>query len=329
MYWMITNRKLTEKLEPTPFLGPLSYFISDGKGPLDQVSSWNLVDKKVFIDLLKRETSRFPLILDPEDSDQQKHLGVFIHGFNNSWGDAAKRYQGITDTIYKDKGLCILFSWPSDGTALGYYPDRIDARNSSDGVAQVFSDLYDWMVTKQADAVADPKKSCRAKISVIAHSMGNFVLQKGLKTLWSRKNQPLLASLINQLIMVAADVDADLFKSGENIDKSDGDAIANLTYRITALYTGRDTTLGVSAGLKHFGERRLGRSGLSRTSPIPSNVWDIDVTDLIDPDLKRVHSACFDEPKTIKVMQELLNGTDRGLIEREIAKMKPAPAVVG
>ena len=40
------------------------------------------------------------------------------------------------------------------------------------------------------------------------------------------------------------------------LDKSDGDAIANLTYRVTALYTGLDTVLGMSAGLKHFGKRQ-------------------------------------------------------------------------
>lgn len=42
-------------------------------------------------------------------------------------------------------------------------------------------------------------------------------------------------SLLNQLVMVAADVDNDLFACGESIDKSDGDAISNLTYRVTAL----------------------------------------------------------------------------------------------
>ena len=64
-------------------------------------------------------------------------------------------------------------------------------------------------------------------------------------------------------------------------DKSDGDAIANLTYRVTALYTGLDTVLGMSAGLKHFGKRRLGRSGLDRSYPIPDNVWDIDCTSFL------------------------------------------------
>ena len=65
--------------------------------------------------------------------------------------------------------------------------------------------------------------------------MGNYLLQKAMAAAWTRKNQPLLVSLINQLLMVAADVDNDLFDAGAP-DNSDGSAVANLTYRITALY---------------------------------------------------------------------------------------------
>jgi len=73
----------------------------------------------------------------------------------------------------------------------------------------------------------------------MAHSMGNYLLQKAMAAAWTRKNQPLLVSLVNQLLMVAADVDNDLFDAGA-LDNSDGSAVANLTYRITALYSGRD-----------------------------------------------------------------------------------------
>lgn len=150
--------------------------------------------------------------------------------------------------------------------------------------------------------------------------MGAYVLQKALQVVWTRKNQPLLVSLINQLLLVSADVDNDLFKSGEVVDKSDGDAMANLCYRITALYTGRDLTLGMSAGFKHFGERRLGRSGLARNDagvPLaPSNVWDIDCSRLIKPSVPRVHSSLFEpaDSKGPDLMQRVLRGDDRKLI---------------
>jgi hypothetical protein len=56
-------------------------------------------------------------------------------------------------------------------------------------------------------------------------------------------------------------VDNDLFQK-DKAETEDGPLMANLCYRISALYTGLDDVLGASAGLKHFGKRRLGRSGL-------------------------------------------------------------------
>jgi esterase/lipase superfamily enzyme len=151
-------------------------------------------------------------------------------------------------------------------------------------LSTVLNEFYDWLLAKQKAAMRDPANACKAKTSVIAHSMGNYVFQKAMQLTWTRQSQPLLVSLVNQLLMVAADVDNDLFKMGEGTDKSDGDAIANLTYRVTALYTGRDPILGLSAGLKHFGKRRLGRSGLDRSNPLPDNVWDVDCSSLIPAD---------------------------------------------
>jgi esterase/lipase superfamily enzyme len=130
--------------------------------------------------------------------------------------------------------------------------------------------------------------------------------------------------LLNQLIMVAADVDNDLFKSGEVSDGSAGDAIAQLTYRVTSLFSGRDKTLGLSAGLKHFGKRRLGRSGLDRNYPVPDNVWDIDCSTIISPDPpESVHRAYFTEPPVLTLMEQILKGVDR----RELLRLELIPAI--
>jgi esterase/lipase superfamily enzyme len=169
---------------------------------------------------------------------------------------------------------------------------------------------------KQTQAADDPQQACKAKTSVIAHSMGNYVVQNAMNVAWTRKNRPLLMSLINQFLMVAADVDNDIFHSGEAIQQGDGEGIANLTYRVTALYTGRDSVLGMSAGLKHFGKRRLGRTGLDRTVPVPDNVWDIDCSALISSKTSgiEVHGAYFQEPSCYALMRELLRGTDRTVL---------------
>jgi esterase/lipase superfamily enzyme len=148
--------------------------------------------------------------------------------------------------------------------------------------------------------------------------MGNYALEYAMNELWTRKNRPLLVSLLQEVLMVAADVDNDLFRSGETVSHGDGEGLANLSYRITALYTGRDNVLGASAGLKHFGKRRLGRSGLDRTYPVPDNVWDIDCTDLINADVNgiTVHGEYFNpaETKIYNLIRSLLQGTDRSIL---------------
>ena len=315
MYYMVSNRELVAGTL-TSRIGDDTYWTSDGSGPQDQLASWTSATKDEFKKALVKATGRFPQILDPENHEEQRHVGVFVHGFNNSWDGAARRYKGIADDLYaaNNLGICVLFTWPSDGSALGYIPDRLDARRSADSLASMLSDLYDWAIQKQVDGSLDPAKGCRAKISLIAHSMGAFVTQKAMQTVWTRKNKPLLVSLINQMLLVAADVDNDLFSSGEVVDNSDGDAMSNLCYRITALYTGRDSTLGLSAGVKHFGKRRLGRSGLAGREP--DNVWGVDCSGLINPSVGKVHSSYFKPTESTcgELMRQVLRGDDRTVI---------------
>jgi len=321
-YWMITNRTIEANNNA---LGngrsdALSYWTAT-QGPLNKWSSWKpCKDISVFQEKLAGVTSNFPETSD-EDHADQKHVTLFVHGFNNNWADAAGRYEQICKALYsgpKSLGECVLFTWPSNGRPTDYLADRSDAQASGAALADVLAFLYDWLIDRQKAAVRLPSAACKAKMSVIAHSMGNYVLQKAAQVAWTRKNQPLLVSLINQCVMCAADVDNDLFGAGETNDKSDGDALANLSYRITALYTGLDEVLGVSAGLKHFGKRRLGRSGLDQSVPAPDNVWDVDCSGFFQrpaPKPKSIHSAYFDVPKTRDLIRQILRGTDRMVLE--------------
>ncbi len=314
---MITNRK-RDDLGFEDERDALTFWTSDG-GDLGQLASWKQNTADSFKAALIQAAGQFPL-LTPSQNEDQKHVNIFIHGYNNTWQASVATYQEICSALFdgeRSLGICVLFSWPSDGLYLGYYPDRIRAEESAPDLSTILNELYDWMLAQQKAGIEDPSKRCRAKTSVIAHSMGDYLLQKAMAYTWTRKYQPLLVSLINQLLMVAADVDNDLFKSGEAIEKSDGDAIANLTYRVTALFTGRDPVLGLSAGLKHFGKRRLGRSGLDLPVPAPDNVWEVDCSSLIPANSPDVHSAYFEAPETLELMRQVLRGVDRGVLASE------------
>jgi esterase/lipase superfamily enzyme len=333
---MISDRSLPSKGSKTPAKfgndrGGLTFWTAE-TGPLTDPNQWVIVTRAVFQKRLIAAAANFPGV-DPavQNNEDQHHVTFFIHGYNNNGSEEAARYQGICDSLFSgtnSMGECVMFDWPSLGNVLGYLPDREHARDCANDLADVLSALYEYMRAQQIAGAENPSNGCKAKISIIAHSMGNYVLQKSMAVVWTRKNQPLLMCLVNQLLMIAADVDNDLFKSGETVQQSDGDAIANLVYRVTALYSGKDPVLGLSAGLKHFGKRRLGRSGLDHDFPVPDNVWDVDCSrSFTNVTVKNfpqgVHSAYFDVPDTIKLVRELLRGVDRTVLVDE--GFAPAP----
>ena len=325
-YWLISDRNNGGTGTGRNVAG-LSYFVSDN-GPLNNIANWQKVTPTQFRTLLAAAADAFPALPQGEN-ENQSHVTILVHGFNVSFDHSASFYEALQGRLFKGPnslGLCILYDWPSLGTVVGYEPDRASARECAGDLTDILSELFDWLLKKQQDAIAsdgDPQKACKAKVSLIAHSMGNYVVQKAMAAAWTRKNQPLLASLINQLLMVAADVDNDLFDSGAP-DNNDGNAIANLTYRITALYSGRDAVLGTSAGLKHFGTRRLGRTGLANRPPLitqppaTDNVWDVDCSSFFPPSVNglNIHGAYFVTDGTIELMRQILRGVDRSVLDR-------------
>lgn len=327
--FMATNRKVGKNGLTEDRSDKLTFFECKDNSPIDDMTSWNRLEGEAFVKRLRAIARTFPptpaqvaaeagkAVLADEDHPLQQHLSLFVHGYNNSWQDAVKRYAQIKADLYDKRGLgaLVLYTWPSNGSSAGYLPDREDARASGEQTADLFTALHDIVLKNEVIAAdtGDPAKRCRAKISIIAHSMGNYVVQKGLAVAARRLNSPQLITLIHQLAMVAADVDNDLFQK-EQSDSSDGSMMANLCYRIGALYTGLDNVLGASAGLKHFGKRRLGRSGLADRNNVYDNVFDEDVSDLIIR--KNIHSAVFDSPKAMDLLEQVLRGVDRKFVKK-------------
>lgn len=310
--YMVTNRAKSGGDLSDELGDRLLYFRTRAQGKdVKKLARWTQLTQDGFDGELRALAAQFPLLPD-ERNTEQKHLSLFVHGYNNSWQDSAKRYAQIKKDLFDkyDLGVPVLFSWPSDGSVAGYLPDREDARDSGPHAAELFVRLYDIATAQQrlAARTRDPRNFCRAKISVIGHSMGGFVVQKGLKIAAERLNSPQLITLVHQLALVAADIDNDLFQK-DMADEADGSLMANLCYRIGALYTGLDDTLGASAGLKHFGKRRLGRSGLADRNNVWDNVFDLDVTDFIVKE--DIHSAVFKSPDALALLEKILRGVDR------------------
>jgi esterase/lipase superfamily enzyme len=294
---------------------------------LTSLQTWTKMTRQAFVAQLKAIGTECPIVPE-EDHEEQQHLCLFVHGYNSDWEDTIADYLSIKSGLIEggDLGQLVLYSWPSKGSVAGYLPDRESAGDCAPDLAGLLVDLSDYLTLRQRIAARtdDPTKFCRMKVSVLAHSMGNYVMQEALVAASKQLNDPQLVSLINQFVMIAADVDNDLFQRDQPAN-SDGSLMANLCYRIAALYTGLDQVLGMSAGLKHFGTRRLGRSGLADPGNVWDNVFEFDVSNYIDTH-DSIHSAVFDSAPAIALVRNILRGVDRRFIASGVAPYaQPAP----
>jgi esterase/lipase superfamily enzyme len=128
---------------------------------------------------------------------------VFVHGFNTRFDDAVYRFAQITHDS-KVAAIPVLFTWPSRGqTRLRAYTyDRESANYSRDA----FENLLD-LLASQANVT---------EISVLAHSMGNWVTLEALRSRSIRAGRVAgnaKVSKLKDVMLVAPDVDVDVFRT--------------------------------------------------------------------------------------------------------------------
>jgi esterase/lipase superfamily enzyme len=140
----------------------------------------------------RAEVQSFLARLDPAD----RNVLVFIHGFNTTFDDAARRAAQLGHDL-KVPGVTAFFSWPSQGSTSAYLTDQ-SAMEASEGL------LADFLV--KVSTLADP-----GRVHLIAHSMGNRGL---LRAMHRATTQAALRSgtRFGQIFLAAPDVDVHLFR---------------------------------------------------------------------------------------------------------------------
>src|SRR5882762_1188395 len=170
-YWMINDRS-QGGVGPDINTAGMTYWVSD-KQPLTDIKNWRQVTQANFQKLLVAAADKFPAY-SPEENEKQSHVTILVHGFNNKFTSATRFYQDLCGKLFEGPnslGLCILYDWPSCGSILGYEPDRSHARICAQDLTDVLSALFDWLVAKQQATIDNSAKACKAKVSLIAHSM--------------------------------------------------------------------------------------------------------------------------------------------------------------
>ena len=120
---------------------------------------------------------------------------LFVHGFNTKFEEAVYRFAQITHD--SDANITpILFTWPSRGNLLQYGYDHESANYSRDALENVLQFL-----------ARDPNVG---EISILAHSMGNWVTLEALRQMAIRNRG--LPPKIKNIMLAAPDVDFDVFR---------------------------------------------------------------------------------------------------------------------
>ncbi len=117
---------------------------------------------------------------------------VFIHGYNTSFENAARRTAQIAHDL-KFSGAPILYSWPSQNNVVQYTVDENNVEWTSSHLEEFLK-----LVSERTGATT---------IHLIAHSMGSRALTSALEAM-PAKTPP----LFREVILAAPDIDADVFK---------------------------------------------------------------------------------------------------------------------
>jgi esterase/lipase superfamily enzyme len=167
---------------------------SDQENPLFNFSIWNY-------DLVSNPDEFQNLIAGLYPEKQAHSALLFVHGFDNSFSEAAERLAQLTvDTDFL--GDALLFSWPSDG------------RNTSFPTVTA----YDYMRTAQIErgsriylvhAIAQLFTRSNGFINIVSHSMGtdlavNAVLIR--QDFLRRAGSPLQSEIVRSLVLAAPDI---------------------------------------------------------------------------------------------------------------------------
>jgi len=131
------------------------------------------------------------LKLKPAD----RHVLLFVHGYNTRFEEAVYRFAQIAH----DAGapvVPVLFTWPSRGKLFDYVYDRESATYSRDALEAILQAL-----------VKNPNVK---EISVLAHSMGNFVTVEAIRQMAIRNHG--MSPKIRDIMLASPDIDFDVFR---------------------------------------------------------------------------------------------------------------------
>lgn len=185
---------------------------------------------------------------------KSKEAFVFIHGYNVSFEDAARRTAQLAYDLGFD-GAPILYSWPSQASAFQYTVDEANV---------------EWTAFHLKTFLEEVASRSGAKtVHLIAHSMGNRALTAALRTI-ATETRTTPPPRFKQVVLAAPDIDSGVFRQLAQ-------AIETTADRITLYASSKDEALAASK--KVHGYARAGESGASIVIVPGIDTIDVSVVD--------------------------------------------------
>jgi esterase/lipase superfamily enzyme len=154
---------------------------------------------------------------------QGKNAFLFVHGYNVSFADAARRTAQLSYDLSFD-GAPVFFSWPSQASLKGYTVDEANIEWSTRHIKQFIADMAD--------------RSGAQNLYLVGHSMGSRGLTRAIASLMLER--PDLKGRFREIILAAPDVDADVFRNEL------APALARAGKRVTLYASSKDLALQAS-----------------------------------------------------------------------------------
>ena len=254
--------------------------------------------------------------LKREEGVSTPKVGIFIHGFNTTYQECIDATLDLEQNLTPIVGyspVIVGFSWPSSGKTTHYLSDREEARDSVGAFTRFLLDINDLATRNEQD--------CFSTTYCIAHSMGNYLLRKGMEYLSDYLGEPTGRMLFDETIMLAPDIASkDIEIDGK------GRYIADFSRRVHAYYSKFDRALKASSA-KRFGGNRLGRHGADDYNNLPKNVVLVDAKKYAQCDMLEgledrrnkpisVHSAQRYQKNILEDIVNVLSSVDRDQIPK-------------
>jgi len=150
----------------------------------------------VLLSVMPESKEAFYRIVRKKIEGSSRHEGlIFVHGYNVSFEDAARRTAQIAYDLGFD-GAPMFYSWPSKAQPQSYPVDEASA---------------EWSTLHFKAFLKDVAESCGSNIiHIVGHSMGNRLLASALHQLNLEKFTP--PPRFHQVVLAAPDIDADVLR---------------------------------------------------------------------------------------------------------------------